>query len=284
MLNLGQAFVSSSQFGLTPFDLARPETLEDVNDLLTLSGKPCYLAGGTDVFIQFREGLRPDFLIDLNGVEDLTQISANKEALTIGAGVCHNDGAHNSLVEKYIPGFASAWAFFGNTRIRGMGTIGGNLMARRERYEGPILASALAAELSFLGPSGSTVVCMEDVWDNRYPEGALLTHISVPLAARPRLAYDRSLRPIFTLAAVIWDATSGGFGGRAVMGFEWDRPTTLELDLSNTSEEKDITNSAHEIAQAAFDRFPETFADAGFKKDAGTAVLARLLAGFGERI
>ena len=128
------------------------------------------------MFIQFREGLRPDFVIDLNGIAELADISLTGNALTIGAGMRHSEGAYHGLVDQHIPGVTSAWSLFGNARVQGMGTLGGNLMARRARYEGPILASALEAELAFLGPDGEFSVSMEDVWANRHPEGALLTH------------------------------------------------------------------------------------------------------------
>ena len=212
----------------------------------------------------------------------MADISLKGNALTIGAGMRHNEGACHGLVDQHIPGFTSAWSLFGNTRVQGMGTLGGNIMARRERYEGPILASALQAELAFLGPDGEFTASMEDVWSNRYPEGALLTHVSVPVAGRPRLAYDRTLRPIFTLAAVLQDAPTGGIGGRAVMGFEWDRPVTFDLDLGGIPDRRGVSASAPEIAAAAFERFPEALMDAEYKKDAGAAVLTRLLTQLGE--
>ena len=149
--------------------------MEDIHDLLSLPGTPCYLAGGTDMFIQFREGLRPDFVIDLSGIAELADISLTGNALTIGAGMRHSEGACHGLVDQHIPGFTSAWRLFGNTRVQGMGTLGGNLMARRARYEGPILASALEAELDFLGQDGEFTLSMEDVWANRHQEGAKFT-------------------------------------------------------------------------------------------------------------
>ncbi len=282
MHNLGQAFVSASQFGLRPFDLARPTSLIDVEDLLKVDDAPCYLAGGTDLFVQFREGLRPDLVIDINGIEDLSEIYANEETLTIGAGVHHEEGVQHSLVSSNVPGLETAWALFGNVRTRGMGTLGGNLMARRERYEGPIIASALNAELGFLGADGSTGHSMADVWADSQPAGALLTYVSIPVAGRPRLAYDRSLRPVFTMAAVVEEASGGGLSGRAVMGFEWDQPLILDLDLTGAADGKAIVASSEDIASTAFGNFPVDRTDSEYLIDAGTAVLSRLLVQLGE--
>ena len=104
---------------------------------------------------------------------------------------------------------------------------------------------------------------------------APFTHLSVPVAGRPRLVYDRTLRPIFSLAAVLQDAPTGGTVC-AVTGFEWDRPVTFDLDLGESPDRKGVTASAPEIAAIAFGEI-EALIDAEYKKDAGTAVLARLL-------
>jgi len=282
VLQFEQAFVSASQFGLAPFDLARPTTLSDLPDLLKVSATPCFLAGGTDLFVQFREGLRPDFVIDINGIEDLTGISREEDHLRIGAGVHHEDGVRHPLIAETVPGMEAAWSLFGNVRIRGMGTLGGNLMSRRERYEGPLLASVLSAKLKFLTADGEAQCSMEDVWTRDAPSGGLLTTISFPIAGRPRFAYDRTLRPVFTMAAAFEDASGGGLTGRAVMGFEWERPVTLELDLNGLTDDKAVAGSATDVATAAFQNFPATLIDAEYKKDAGTAVLARLLTQLGD--
>ena len=120
-----------------------------------MTSYPCparpYSRGGTDIFIQFREGLRPDFVIDLNGIAELEDISLTGNALTIGAGMRHSEGACYDLVEQHIPGVVLGLVLIWQYARSRNGYPGGNLMARRARYEGPILASALEAELAFWG-------------------------------------------------------------------------------------------------------------------------------------
>ena len=283
MLQLRQSYFSCSQFGLPPIDLARPQSLAELSEIWDYpSAAPCYLAGGTDLFIQFREGLRPELIVDINEIEQLVEINKTAEHLTIGSGVRHNDGICHPSVKGSLPGMDIAWALIGNVRIRGMGTLGGNLMARRPRYEGPILAAALNAELNFLNPSGTSLAMIEDVWDGNITPGALLISINIPLYGSPRLAYDRSLRPTMTIAVVIEESENGGFSGRAVVGSEWDQPVLLPLDLRGSKNLREVVSSAREISRTAFLNLPETVADAGYKRDAGASLLTRLLVQLGE--
>ena len=69
MLQLKQSFFACSQFGLPPLNLARPQSLAELSEIWDYSSAaPCYLAGGTDLFIQFREGLRPELIVDINEI------------------------------------------------------------------------------------------------------------------------------------------------------------------------------------------------------------------------
>ena len=284
MLQFDQSFIAASQFALPPFDLVRPCSLEEYIEFLpAISNQPCYLAGGTDLFIQFREGLRPELIVDINNIPELSEISKTTEHLSIGAGVRHEIGVRHSAVKDAVPGMDGAWALFGNVRTRSMGTLGGNLMARRPRYEGPVLAMALNAKMKFLNSSGTGFSIMQEILDGAMPPGSLLTSIDIPLSGTPRLAYDRSLRPIMTVAAVIEDASSGGYRGRAVVGSEWDQPIILCLDLTGGRNLSDIANSAIDISRAAFSNFPNIVEDASYKRDAGAALLTRLLVKLGRR-
>ena len=110
---------------------------------------------------------------------------------------------------------------------------------------------------------------MDDVWNDAVNRNLLLTRIDVPLAANPVFAYDRSLRPILTMAAVIEDAVSGGKVGRVAIGTEWDSQVTLDLHLNG--------GSAEDTAKATLAQLPQTMRDADYLMTAGAVVLARLI-------
>lgn len=274
--------IAATQFGLTPFDLARPTSLDQAVDAIGAgSTVPVFMAGGTDLFVQFRNGLRPDYIIDLTGIDELCKISVDDQVLSIGAGANHQLGLAHSDVAENLHGLSDAWALLGNVRVRGMGTLGGNLMARNHRYEGPLFAAALNGSLCFHGPGGESQASMADVWGETIAADQLLTRIDIPLAAQPVFAYDRSLRPIMTMAVVIEDSSSGGKLGRAVIGSEWNHPVTLNIDLTGGGLEEFAAN-AQDIAEATMTALPENLRDAAYLRAAGGAVLTRLIRRLGD--
>lgn len=166
------------------------------------------LAGGTDLPASFNEGFQPTDVVDVSRITELRTIVNDGKQLSIGACVTHAIGACDPIVATAIPGFSAAWSRIANVRIRLSATIGGNLMARRTRYEGAILLSALDARLRFATPSGPQDVAVTAIWSAPKPQG-LLTHVLIPQRPGLRLDYDRSLRPILTQALSL-DADGNG--------------------------------------------------------------------------
>lgn len=115
-----------------------------------------YHCGGTDLAAQFREGLAPSALVHLGGVDGLRTVDHAEDGLHLGAGVDHATGSTHPEVTRLLPGFAEGWGRIATVRIRFTATLGGNLMARRTRYEMPIMLRALGARLPFLGPTVSS--------------------------------------------------------------------------------------------------------------------------------
>jgi len=149
-------------------------------------------------------------------------------ALVIGAGVTHYDGARHDLVRSVLPGFAQAWARLANVRVRMSATIGGNVTARRTRYEAAILLSALGAQLQFAAPQGEVSMACENIWSATLPQGALLYEIRIPLRDGLALDYERSMRPVMTQALAL-DAAGQG---RLVTATEFTRPRVLDVQAA----------------------------------------------------
>ena len=141
------------------------------------------VAGGTDLVAQFNEGVTPVDLIAIRGIGALQNIAVAGDQLRIGSCVTHDAGSRSEIVRRAVPGFAAAWGRIANVRVRMTATIGGNVMARRTRYEMPVLLDALGASLIF--------------------SGKLLVEIAIPLEGLVALDYDRSLRPVMTQVACV---------------------------------------------------------------------------------
>lgn len=84
------------------------------------------IAGGTDVMVELNFDMhRPEVLLDLTQVRELTQWSLEGQAIRLGAGVTYTR-IINELGSR-LPGLAMASRTVGSPQIRNRGTVGGNL-------------------------------------------------------------------------------------------------------------------------------------------------------------
>lgn len=221
----GAGLIATSFRSLPAFGVTVARDIGEAVRALAAHDGAAVLSGGADLVAQFNEGFAPTHLVDISRIDAMKSIEHRNGCLWIGACVTHQQGSASAVVQSTIPGFAGAWRKIANVRIRMSATIGGNLMARRTRYEGAILLSALAARLQFESANGPCDIAVEDIWDAVLPAGALLTAIRIPLRDGLRLDYERSLRPVMTQALAI---DLEGIG-RLVTATEFTRPRPLDI-------------------------------------------------------
>jgi aerobic carbon-monoxide dehydrogenase medium subunit len=193
-------YIATSFRTLMPCRGHRPQSVDDAIAISAAAHVPCVIAGGSDLPAQFNAGFAPTDLIDVGGIREFKTLDQEAGGLVIGACVTHYEGAARPLVREYASGFAAAWGKIANVRVRFSATIGGNLMARRTRYECLILLSALEANARLRGPAGTFELPVEKLWSATLPKGTLLTAVGLPARNRLRFDYERSLRPIMTQA------------------------------------------------------------------------------------
>jgi CO/xanthine dehydrogenase FAD-binding subunit len=258
---LSQGLVAPTQRTIPNFELWRPRTVAEAAAAGTAEGA-VYAQGCTDLFAQFREGLDCATLVSLDKVAELREIAFDGGTLTIGAAATHHEGPRHPAVTASLPGLAAAWRRIATERIRQRATIGGNIMARRTRYEMSLMLDSLGAEIEFMMPNGSSRLSIADVWDDAVPAGALLTSILVPVSGT-WFGYERSLRPLLTVAATV---RAGSV--RVSVGSEMQRHFTVEAPFG--------TDPA-DIAAALPDEIGDAVADAGYRRHAAGVLLGRLL-------
>lgn len=84
------------------------------------------IAGGTDVMVELNfDRRRPEALLDLTRVSELTQWSVEGPAIRLGAGVTYTRIINE--LGRQLPGLAMASRTVGSPQIRNRGTVGGNL-------------------------------------------------------------------------------------------------------------------------------------------------------------
>jgi carbon-monoxide dehydrogenase medium subunit len=161
-------------------------------------------------------------------------------------------------VRRAIPAFASAWGRVANVRVRMSATIGGNVMARRTRYEMPILLGALRARAAFAGSDGGETDVLAIAEADRMR--SLLTEVVIPLDGLVAFDYERSLRPIVTQAASVRRSADRSLTLCVAIGTEATAPYRFALD-SGTSELRELAASAEELSRLAYRDFPDDFFD-----------------------
>jgi aerobic carbon-monoxide dehydrogenase medium subunit len=273
--------VPTSASALPPFALRQPTSVAEVVAALDGEANPVLLAGGTDLVAAFNEGLTPGTLIDLSRVAALRGITFAEGELRIGAAVTHAAGCADALVREHAAGFAAAWRRIANPRVRFTGTLGGNVMARRKRYEGSVLLSALDARLDFAARAGRQTLSPADLWLDGAPKRALLESIVVRTGDLLWYGYERSMRPLMTLATALRRGAQD-IELRVAVASEYLAPVVLSRMLPVTRL-SDLPAIAREQAHALMADLPDSFTDAvlnaRYVRAAGAALLARQLQG-----
>jgi 4-hydroxybenzoyl-CoA reductase subunit beta len=113
---------------LPAFALITPATLADVLAARRAHPGAQLLGGGTDLLVNVRRGIvAPSVLIDVNGVAELHQLSADADSLGLGAAVTLQQIERHPGVAEHYPAVAEAAASVAGPTQRNMGTLGGNL-------------------------------------------------------------------------------------------------------------------------------------------------------------
>jgi carbon-monoxide dehydrogenase medium subunit len=273
--------VPTSARSLPKLRLFQPRSVAETLAALGQAEKPVLLSGGTDLVARFNEGLDPAEIVSLAQVAELRSVTAHERGLRIGAAVTHDAGCNDPAVRARAPGFAHAWSRIANPRVRFTATLGGNLMALRPRYEGSLLLMAARARLEIASAAGLAEITPADLWAGRAPARSLLTTIVLDTADLAWYAYERSMRPLITLAGSL-HYRADGLELVCAVGTEYLRPVLLELPLPGATL-GDVVRSARDVADRAFAQLPAAFADPvvthAYCTAAGTTLLARQLAG-----
>jgi len=113
---------------LAAFQIAFPRDVEAAVALSSGHSQSRYVAGGTDLIVNMRRGIRqPELLIDLTGVDALHEFEITSEGARIGAGVTlARLAADPGIRERYRAAAEAAEAIAGPGH-RSVATVGGNL-------------------------------------------------------------------------------------------------------------------------------------------------------------
>jgi xanthine dehydrogenase YagS FAD-binding subunit len=124
---------------MRPFVYRRPESLADAATLAAGGQAPPvlapaqFIAGGTNMLDYMKlDVMRPDTLVDLNGLSDraLRRIELAADGLTLGALVHMGEAQDHAGIRANYPVIAEALQLAASQQIRNMATLGGNILQR----------------------------------------------------------------------------------------------------------------------------------------------------------
>jgi CO/xanthine dehydrogenase FAD-binding subunit len=157
------------------------------------------LAGGTDLIIQFRAGVRDlTTFVDVKRIPELIGVTVDRDGLTLGAATPTAMIGDHADVARLWPGFVEAVHLIGSTQIQGRGSVGGNLCNASPAADTTCALIVNRAECIIAGPGGRRLLPVEEfsVAPGRtvLQRGEFLVAIRIPRPA-PRTA-DAYLRLI----------------------------------------------------------------------------------------
>jgi carbon-monoxide dehydrogenase medium subunit len=174
-----------------------PATVADAVQLIQSDPGAKILAGGTDLLVQFRAGVRqPTAFVDVKRIPDLIAIALDADGLRLGAAASAASIGEQADIKRLWPGLSEAVHLIGSTQIQGRGTVGGNLCNASPAADTTCALIVNRAVCVIAGPSGERTVPVDAfvVSPGRtvLAPGELLVQIRVPRpAARTSDAYLR---------------------------------------------------------------------------------------------
>jgi aerobic carbon-monoxide dehydrogenase medium subunit len=242
------------------FRLHRPRSGAEAVALKAAAGAGAvFMAGGIDVVNRMKFGVPVTEVIHLGRIDGLDCIEEQDGGLELGALVTHDQLANSPQVRTRLPSLAQIWPDVANIRIRCKGTIGGNIMAGDPTYDFALAAMAAEAQMHFLALDGSTMVFAAA--DAVAKHVGLLTTIVFRSGSTLRLLFDRSLRPIVSLALGLDFADGRITGGRAAIGCAYPVPIAAKLPFDAPLPPAELACRAAPLAQAVAAELPEPLGD-----------------------
>lgn len=144
--------------------LAASTIEEAVNAHSKANGSARFLAGGTDLLVQIKSGIRkPNLVIDVKKIVELNSIEEiSEDEFVVGASVSGVNLNRNKKFSKLWPGVLEAFRLIGSEQIQGRASLGGNICNGSPAGDSvPALIAAGCIAL-IAGPNGKREIPIEE--------------------------------------------------------------------------------------------------------------------------
>ena len=170
-------------------EFLRPATLAEALALKAERPDAVPIAGGTDVMVELNfDHRRPDALLDLTRITELTGWSTSDGTVRLGAGVPYSRVI--TEVGALVPALAMASRTVGSPQIRNRGTVGGNLGAASPAGDTHPVLLALDARVEVASVRGTRILPAEEFYvgvkRHALEPDELITAVHLPAHAGPQ--------------------------------------------------------------------------------------------------
>jgi carbon-monoxide dehydrogenase medium subunit len=167
--------------------------------MLAAKGKGYILAGGTDLLVQMKSGLRsPGMIVDVKKIPEMTSIVEKNGSFTIGAATPAAVIGEHKKLKKMWPGVVEAINLIGSTQVQGRASAGGNLCNASPAADSVPALVAAGCTVAVQGPKGKRTVPVEKFCagpgKTTLKPGEIVVSLTLP--ARPKSSSDAYLRLI----------------------------------------------------------------------------------------
>jgi carbon-monoxide dehydrogenase medium subunit/6-hydroxypseudooxynicotine dehydrogenase subunit alpha len=282
-----------------PFDYEAPESLAEALDLLAERGADGkVLAGGQSLvpLLNFRLA-RPEVLIDVNGLEELSYLRREEGTLRIGAMTRHAALERSRMAAEHWPLLTEAMGWVAHPQIRNRGTVGGSCAHADPAAELPVVMTALDARFHVRSTRGERVLSAAEMFVGQLEPGIesdeLLVEIEVPpVAAGTGTAFVEFARrhgdfALGGVAAMVELDAEGICRGAAISllgaGPTPLRPAEAEAALVGAPLDPTTATEAARLAVADASPTGDLHGSAEYRRDLIETLTRRALLAAGER-
>jgi len=136
-----------------------PRSVAEAVRLMAADSGARVLAGGTDLLVQFRTGVRqPSAFVDVKRIPELMSIVIDDQGLRLGAAASAAVIGEHRELRRLWPGLAESVRLIGSMQIQGRGSVGGNLCNASPAADTTCALIVNRAVCVIAGPSGERTV------------------------------------------------------------------------------------------------------------------------------
>jgi carbon-monoxide dehydrogenase medium subunit len=248
-----------------PFEYERAGSVDDALALLERHGPEARLvAGGHSLLPMMKLRLaRPEVLVDINDLTDLSYVRIDGDAIAIGGMTRHADLLASPVLGEHYAIFHDAERVIADPIVRNRGTIGGSFCQADPSEDLAAVGAALRAELVVRSTGGDRSIPAREFHSGPYETvlapAEILTEVRVPIRPGAGSAYEKVERRVgdWAIAAagafvsLDGDAVSDvGIGLTAVGAPHFCAPDAEDALRGQDATDENLAAAAHAAAEA----------------------------------